>query len=108
MRPFAALALVLALAAAPACKDDPVSPRTGTVVFRADAECTTRTVELTLDGEVKGQFEMLPDATVKSFTVAEGAHTAGAREIGGEGLVWQDTDFTVRATETFTLNMLCG
>jgi hypothetical protein len=108
MRTLATLVLAVALLALPACKDDPVSPRTGTVVFTADAACPNGTVELSLDGEVKGQFAMVPNATVQSFTIAEGAHTAGARQIGGAGLVWEDTDFTLQANTTFTIDMLCG
>lgn len=108
MRTLAALALAAVLVALPACKDDPVSPRTGTVVFRADAGCPNGTVELSLDGVVKGQYAMVPDATVQSFTVAAGPHTAGARQIGGAGLVWEDAEFTLQANTTFTLDMLCG
>jgi hypothetical protein len=90
------------------CKDDPVSPRTGTLIFRADAGCTARTVELTVDDVVKGQYAMHPATTVQSFTVTEGDHTAEAREIGGAGLAWSKTPFNVRPNETFTLNMLCA
>jgi hypothetical protein len=108
MRRLVLAVAVAVLAAVSACKDDPVAPReNATVIFRAAANCPTGTVELTLDGVVKGQYQMRPNSTVQSFGVAAGNHTAGAREIGGSGLAWLDLNFNVQANQTVTLNLPC-
>ncbi len=103
------LLAVLLIAGIAACGRDPIAPPvSGTLIFRASSSCHTGTVELTVDDVVKGNYAMYPNATVKSFTVDAGAHSAEAREIGGSGLTWPRIDFNVRERESFTLDMTCS
>jgi hypothetical protein len=102
------LLLVLLIAGIAGCGRDPIAPPvSSTLIFRAASNCPTGTVELTVDDVVKGNYAMHPNATVKSFTVDAGAHTAEAREIGGSGLTWPRINFNVRENESFTLDMTC-
>ena len=101
---IAATAAVLAILVA--CGGEPTKPKSGTLVFRADAACPAGTVELTVDDVVKGQYAMSPGNTVQSFTVTAGNHSAEARMVSGGG-TWPKIQFVVPAEGTYTLNMTC-
>lgn len=108
MRSLLLALLIASLAGIAGCGRDPVAPPvSSTLIFRASSSCPNGTVELTVDDVVKGNYAMFPNATVQSFTVEAGAHTAEAREIGGSGLAWPKIDFNVRENESFTLEMTC-
>ena len=105
MRP---LLLAFLIAGIAGCGRDPIAPPiSSTLIFRAASNCPTGTVELTVDEVVKGSYSMFPNATVKSFTMQAGDHSAEARQVGGAGIVWEKAEFNVRENETFTLELMC-
>jgi len=90
-----------------ACSDSSGPSGQGTLVFSAASNCPNGIVELSIDKAVKGQYTMAPSATIQSFSVSAGQHTGGARQIGGQGFVWDSLAVIVPANRSVGLRLTC-
>lgn len=105
-RRFIVVALAVALAACG--KDSPTQPQKGTLSFRTDpASCGAGTVELFIDGVSQGAFVFNPPGSFRDFEVTAGSHTAGAKEVGGTGLIFPSATVTVPANGKYTQVLIC-
>ena len=107
MKRLLIVAVMIALAGTAACKDGSGPAGSGTLIFAADFDCPTGTVELSIDRTVRGQYAMHPGTTIQSFVVSSGQHTGSARMIGGQGFVWDSLAVIVPADRTVELRLIC-
>lgn len=104
------LALLLAALTINACGGDSTGPtvQNGTLRFVLDqVTCTgSGNIELFVDATSQGSYAFTPGAE-RSFTVAAGSHTAGAREVGGSAYIWPTQTVSVPVNNTYNLSLTC-
>lgn len=107
MRRALVVASLLAFVATGCGGDSNGPPTNGTLVFKTDAStCGRGIVELFIDGSTQGQFVFDP-GMARPFSVDAGNHTAGAREIGGTGVMFATSNVDVPPNGSFTYLLIC-